>query len=207
MFMYVWEANREREAKLNMINKRLNDLSCNKIEFDKATPMYKKALISSGHDNKLKFDQNKNLPKRTRKRKTIWFNPPYSMSVQTNIGKIFFKLIDQHFSKNHKYHKIFNRNTLKMSYSCMSNMADRIKAHNNKILNQKTSQSITDSDEEKCNCRQKEECPLNGKCLTTAIVYQATVQYDGKTAKYIGLTEGDFKTRYKNHVKSFKHIK
>ena len=107
------------------------------------------------------------------------------MSVQTNIGKIFFKLIDQHFPKNHKYHKIFNRNTLKMSYSCMSNMADRIKAHNNKILNQETSQSITDSDQEKCNCRQKEEYPLKGKCLTTAIVYQTTVQYDGKTAKYL----------------------
>ena len=30
---------------------------------------------------------------------------------------------------------------------------------------------------------------------------------EGKTAKYIGLTEGDFKTRYKIHVKSFKHIK
>ena len=59
-----------------MINKRLNDLSCNKEEFDKAKPMYKKALISSGHDNKLKFDQNENLPKRTRKRKIIWFNPP-----------------------------------------------------------------------------------------------------------------------------------
>ena len=43
--------------------------------------------------------------------------------------------------------------------------------------------------------------------ITTAIVYQATVQYDGKTAKYIGLTEGDFKTRYRNHVKSFKHVK
>ena len=118
----------------SMINKRLNDLSCNKEEFDKATPMCKKALLSSGHDNKLKFDQNKNLPKRTRKRKTIWFNPPYSMSVQTNIGKIFFKLIDQHFPKNHKYHKIFNRSTLKMSYSCISNMTN-FKPENPTILN------------------------------------------------------------------------
>ena len=72
----------------------------------------------------------------------------------------------------------------------MSNMADRIKVHNNKILNQETPQFITDR--EKCNCRQKEECPLNGKFLTTAIVYQATVQYDTKLAKYIGLAEGDF---------------
>ena len=91
-------------------------------------------------------------------------------------------------------------------------MADRIKAHNNKILKQETPQFTTDSDQEKCNCRQNEECPLNGKCLTTATIYQATVQCDGKTAKYIGLTEGDFKTRttlkpVRNHVKSFKHIK
>ena len=76
----------------SMINKRINDLLCNKKELDKVTFVYKKALISSGHDNKLKFDQNKNLPKRTRKRKIIWFNPPYSMSVQTNIGKIFFQV-------------------------------------------------------------------------------------------------------------------
>ena len=175
-----------------MINKRLNDLSCNTDEFDKATPMYKNALISSGYDNKLIFDQNKNLPKRTRKRKIIWFNPPYSMNVQRNIGKIFFKLIDQHFPQNHKYHKIFYKSTLKMSYSCMSNMANRIKANNNKILNRETPQSTTNSDQEKCNCRQKEECPLNGKYRTTVIVYQATVQYHGKTAKRIRLTEGDF---------------
>ena len=83
----------------SMINKRLNDLSCNKEEFDKATPMYKKALISSGHDIKLKFDQNKNLPKRTRKKKIIWFNPPYSMSVQTNIGKIFSSWLTNIFQK------------------------------------------------------------------------------------------------------------
>ena len=82
------------------------------------------------------------------------------MNVQTNIGKIFFKLIDQHFSKNHKYHKIFNRSTLKMSYSCMSNMADRIKAHNNKILNPETPQSTTDSDQEKCNYRKKKKNAL-----------------------------------------------
>ena len=82
-----------------MINKRLNDLSCNKDEFDKATPMYKNALKNNEHDNKLIFDQNKNLPKRTRKWKIIWFNPPYSINVQTNSGKIFFKLIDQQFPK------------------------------------------------------------------------------------------------------------
>jgi len=48
---------------------------------------------------------------------------------------------------------------------------------------------------------------LNGKCLTTDVVYQATINYDGITQKYIGLTEGDFKTRYRNYTKSFNHIK
>ena len=47
----------------------------------------------------------------------------------------------------------------------MSNMADRIKAHNNKILNQETLQSITDSDQEKCNCRQKGWMAANSKTI------------------------------------------
>ena len=58
------------------------------------------------------------------------------MNVKTNIGKKFLNLIGRHFPKDHKYHKLFNRNTIKISYSCMNNMADRIKGHNNKILKQ-----------------------------------------------------------------------
>ena len=54
-------------------------------------------------------DQDK---KKKRKRKVIWFNPPYSSTVKTNIGKLFLKVVKQHFPKGHKLHKIFNKNTL-----------------------------------------------------------------------------------------------
>ena len=69
--------------------------------------------------------------------KIIWFNPPYSKHVKTNIGKIFMKLISKHFPKQHKYYKIFNKNTVKLSYSCMPNMLSIITKHNKTFLNKK----------------------------------------------------------------------
>ena len=74
----------------SMINKRLNELSCNKEEFDKTKQSYSQALKASSYDSKLKYEERK-PPKRTRKRKIIWFNPPYSMNVKTNIGKKNFE--------------------------------------------------------------------------------------------------------------------
>ena len=44
-----------------------------------------------GYDNKLKFEkpeqQPKNNQKHKRKRNVIWYNPPFSNSVKTNIGR------------------------------------------------------------------------------------------------------------------------
>ena len=59
------------------------------------------------------------------------------------------------------------------------------------------------------NCRQKNACPLNGNCLQSSVVYQATVKrHDTNSSEtYIGLTENDFKTRYRNHIASFRHAK
>ena len=37
-----------------------------------------------------------------------------------------------------------------------------IAGHNHKILNKK--QDINTTEIKKCNCRKKEECPLNGNC-------------------------------------------
>ena len=157
-----------------MINKRLNELSCNKEEFDKAKQSYSQALKASGYD-----------------------------------GKLEYEVRNRHFPKDHKYHKLFNRNTIKISYSCMNNIADRIKRHNNKIFKQQQQQqhSSTEQQQRTCNCRKKSECPLNGNCLQSGLIYQATIETDDTTQKYIGLTEGDFKTRYRNHTKSFNHKK
>ena len=57
-----------------------------------------------------------------------------------------------------------------------------------------------------CNCRQKTTCPLNGQCLTTDMVYQATVteQDSGKEETYTGITANQFKTRFNNHNSIFR---
>ena len=56
------------------------------------------------------------------------------MNVQTNIGREFLNLVSKHFPKNHRYNKIFNKNNIKVSYSCTDNLQTIIKKHNRKIL-------------------------------------------------------------------------
>ena len=48
----------------------------------------------------------------------------------------------------------------------------------------------------------KSDCPLEGKCLQTNVIYQATVT----TETYDGLAT-NFKERYRNHETSFRHSK
>ena len=77
------------------------------------------------------FDRSNNNEENKKQRcKIIWFNPPFSKSVKTNIDKTFFNLIRRHFPKTYKLHKIFNKNTVKVGYSCMSNMSFILSSHN-----------------------------------------------------------------------------
>jgi len=119
------------------------------------------------------------------------------------VGKTFLQLIDSEFSSKHELHKIFNRNTVKVSYSCCRNIKQIVNTHNKQLLSTPT-QEITAAG---CNCRRKDNCPIPGTCLSKSVVYQATV--NTKDAKpdqtYVGLTENAFKTRYTNHLASFKH--
>ena len=46
------------------------------------------------------------------------------------------------------------------------------------------------------NCRNKDQCPLDNKCLTSSIIYNAQVTTNSATKNYIGLTEGTFKQRF-----------
>ena len=68
--------------------------------------------------------------RRNRPRKITWFNPPFSQNVATNVGRKFRTLIRKHFPKSSKLYKIFNKNTLKISYSCMPNITAVIRQHN-----------------------------------------------------------------------------
>ena len=46
--------------------------------------------------------------------------------------------------------------------------------------------------------------PLDGKCSSECIVYEATVLSTKQTKVYFGTAEGSFKSRYNNHTKSFR---
>ena len=189
------------------ISRRVSDISHDEDVFKTAAPFYDEALKKSGYEESLTY-REKNVgrrEKKNRQRNVIWFNPPFSKNVQTNVGHTFLRLISKHFPKNTKLHKIFNKNTIKVSYSCMENMACIVKAHN---------KQITRKDQEKpkqsCNCRKKDQCPLQGNCLATNIIYNAeiTATSNQRNPKlYIGLTENTFKQRYNNHMNSFRHKK
>ena len=122
------------------ISKRLSDISCNQEVFEKVVPLYENALKPIGFNNSLQYVQKTSQTedntnnKRRRKRNITWFNPPYSANVKTNIGKVFFKLLNKNFPKNNQLHKVFNKNTVKLSYSCMKIMSSIISAHNKKVL-------------------------------------------------------------------------
>ena len=115
---------------------------------------------------------------------------------------MFLKLVKKHFKRDHRYFKIFNRNTLKISYCCTANVGNIIKGHNAKILNNKVM-----AEQRPCNCQDRANCPLGGDCLVKCIVYKAEVSFDNTTKTYYGQCEGEFKMRYNNHTKSFRHRK
>ena len=126
-------------------------------------------LYISGYNDDLKYTNNKSEKRKTRKRNIIWFNPPFSKSVSTNVAKTFLQSVTKHFLRSHKLHKIFNRNTVKVSYSCMNNMPKIIKGHNKKV-------TLKPRDHRpKCNCSKKAECPMEGNCLVNDVVYKCDV--------------------------------
>ena len=73
-----------------------------------------------------------------------------------------------------------------------------IDGNNKKLL------EIEKSDSRKCNCPKNATCPLDGECLASDIVYQATVTCDNKEETYVGITATSFKARFANHKASFK---
>ena len=126
--------------------------------FESIAPIYEDALKRSRFNMKLSYsERHKATPtqsKTTRKR-NFWFNPPYSKNVKTNVAQKFLRLIDKHFPKSSKLHKIFNRNSIKVSYSCMPNVKSNISSHNHRVLKKaKTSTNV-----KLCNCRDK-NCSL-----------------------------------------------
>ena len=57
-----------------------------------------------------------------------------------------------------------------------------------------------------CHCRFKNSFPLDNKCLTSQLIYQADVtnNLDNEYKYYLGFAETTCKERYSNHKSSFK---
>ena len=117
------------------ISKRISNISSDKATFSNAATFYNDALSGSGYKENLTYYRDLPHYDKVRQRKIIQFSPPYIVNVETNIGKTFLKLIDKHFPKTNKCHKIFNRNNVKVSYSCLSNFCqdDKITQQQNLV--------------------------------------------------------------------------
>ena len=73
----------------------------------------KKHYGKSGYSYTLKFTppqlQSPESTTRKRQRNIIWFNPPFSRNIQTNIAREFLNLIEKCFPPNHKLRRRFNK--------------------------------------------------------------------------------------------------
>ena len=188
------------------ISKRINTLSADETTFNKSKDLYNNALAESGFKRKITFQEQQNTSTviyntKNRKRKIIWFNPPFSLNVSTNISKRFFSLLGEHFPKTHQLHKLFNRNDVNVSYSSLPNFKSVINGHNKNILNEQEKPSA-------CNCRDETSFPLNGSCQHKNLEYSCKVStpyIKQNHPHYIDLTEHTFKDRLYKHNNSFRY--
>ena len=133
------------------IDQRIYKLWSNENTFDATAPIYNEALEQSN------FNTQRNV---------IWFNTSYSKNIKTNIARNFLQLIDKHFPPNNKLYKLFNRYTICISYSCNENMKSFINRHDNRTKSTNTNDTCH------CNCRQPDQCPIQGNSLKTNINLQ-----------------------------------
>ena len=89
--------------------------------------------------------------KKNRRRNITWYNPPFSKNVATDIAHKFLRLLDTHFPHGCRLRQIFNRNTVKVSYSCMPNMSAIVKSHNH--VQRKRQTQDKNVPDKRCNCR------------------------------------------------------
>ena len=78
--------------------------------------------------------QTSNSKGKNRTRDIISYKPPFSKKVAKNVGCAFLEPLDVESPEEHVLHKIFNRNTVKISCSCMPNLKQNIDRHSKSIL-------------------------------------------------------------------------
>ena len=165
--------------------------------------------VDSGHTHKLQYKPTEqcSTKKKNRKQNVTWFTPLYSANVKSNIGRDFLKLIDTSFPTSNPLHKLFTRQTVKLSYNCMPSMAKAVARHNMQILSKDQRDTVQQPG---CNCQGGPAvCPVQGKCQTKSVVYRATVTDtgSGQVETYTGVTGNTFKERYNGHKSDIRHRK
>ena len=75
----------------------------------------------------------------------------------------------------------------------MKNMKNLINQYNAKVL-----KNQEHTGKRSCNCRVKDKCPLDIKCLHKCNVYQANIITNNECKEYFGTAEGEFKLCYNN---------
>ena len=148
----------------NAVNQRINKLSSGRKIFKENKSRYDDALKDSGFQGRLEYltpvdlnsrARNNNGGTRTplkvgeiinnsshgnrrgknRNKKVVWFNPPFCKLTNINIGRYFLHQLEKHFNRDNPLSRIFNRNTVKISYSCPKNMYNILSNHNRRLLN------------------------------------------------------------------------
>ena len=92
-----------------MISRRVSDLSSSEEIFNQVAPTYNTGLKNAGFDEEIEYIERDNQAgnrKRVRKRKVIFFNPPWSDQLRTNIGKKFLEIVDRCFPADSDIGKI-----------------------------------------------------------------------------------------------------
>ena len=195
------------------IQKRISTLSHSKEIFEAEIRPYQHELDKRGYKCKLQYTPTEpnNSSETKRKRKTLYFNPPWNAAVSTDFARKTFNLIDEHFKEGTLLGRLFNKKTIKIAYSTTRNMEQHIKGHNRNLIEKSVPK---DRSPEGCNCQERnlpcfaggtEDVP-RGNCKVECVVYQAEVNSDTPATnekenimRYIGLTEGPLKTRYTSH--------
>ena len=126
-------------------------------------------------------------------------------NVRTRIGGCLFFLLNKHFPKNSRFYKLFNRNTIKVSYSSMPNYDTILKGINKSKVDDATTRSGINLE---CNSQGicNKGCIAKNLCERKSVVYRATVHVnDIQNYKriYNGMTEGKFKDRISKHYTDF----
>ena len=126
----------------------------------KHAPIHSSPKIKKNrHNTNLQFKVT--CTNKMRKRKKFGSTPPPPPPFPTlmwpkkfNVAKIFLTLIDQHFPKDKRLSKTFNRKTIKVRYSCLPNVKQTISNNSNRVLQLHRMKEST-QDSKLCHCRQK----------------------------------------------------